>query len=166
MQRPFSAAHLSIPRWILAATLVGPGYVALASADSHTQFLVGATVRPIARIESLAAPSGFAVSDADVRRGYLVVTEPVRLRVYSNSRTGFALDVHNLATDMRGVQMSGLGPDVAVPDEGASIVQRWQQPQTVSLELRFRFMLPDRLAPGTYPWPLRLQVRPLTSPIQ
>jgi hypothetical protein len=147
-----------------AIVLLAMGYVALAGADSHTQFVVGVNVRPMARIETLAAPTALAVSDADRQRGYVSVEQPMRVRIYSNSRAGFALDVRNLAPAMRAIEMSGLGPDVTVSGEGTSIVQRWSGPQTVSLELRFRFALPEDLPPGTYPWPVQLHAHPLAAP--
>jgi hypothetical protein len=147
-----------------ALALLAMGYVALAGADARTQFVVGADVRPVARIETLASPAALAVSDLDRQRGYVVVDEPMRVRIYSNSRAGFALDVRNLAPAMRAIEMSGLGPDVALTGEGASIVQRWNGPQTVSLELRFRFALPEDLPAGTYPWPVQLHAHPLAAP--
>jgi hypothetical protein len=146
------------------AGLLAMGYVALAVADSRTQFMVGATVRPVARMETLAAPASLTVSEADRQRGYVAVAQPVRLRVYSNSRAGFALDVRNLARDMPAVAVSGMGQDVEIQGEGGWIVQRWNEPQTVSLELHFRFALPGGIAPGDYPWPLQLQVHPLSGP--
>jgi hypothetical protein len=146
------------------AGLLAMGYVALAGADSHTQLVVGATVRPVARLETLAAPASLMVSDVDLRRGYVAVPQPVRVRVYSNSRAGFALDVRNLARDMPAVEVSGMGQDVEVTGEGGWIVQRWSEPQTVALELHFRFALPGGLAAGEYPWPVQLHVHPLAGP--
>jgi hypothetical protein len=146
------------------AGLLAMGYVALAAADSRTQLVVGATVRPVARLELLAAPTSLSVNDADLQRGYLAVSQPVRLRVYSNSRTGFALDVRNLSRELPRVAVSGMGQDVEVTGEGGWIVQRWSEPQTLAIELHFRFDLPGGLAPGDYPWPLQLQVHPLTGP--
>ena len=164
MENTLRAARPPAPAWMRRAALLALGYVALATADSHTQFVVGATVRPVARMETLAAPSSFSVSNADLQRGYVAVPQPVRLRVYSNSRAGFALDVRNLARDMPAVAVSGLGQDVEVSGEGGLIVQRWQEPQTVALELHFRFALPGGFAPGEYPWPLLLRVQPLAGP--
>jgi hypothetical protein len=164
MEKALHAGSPAALPWMRPLGLLAMGYVALAGADSRTQLFVGAVVQPVARIEVLAAPSAFAVSAADLQRGYVVAPEPVRLRVYSNSRTGFALDLRNLAPDMRAIEVRGLGADVTMAGEGASIVQRWDAPQTRSLELRFRFALPQGLAPGTYPWPVQLHVSPLAAP--
>jgi hypothetical protein len=164
MENTLHAVRPAAFPWIRYAGLLAMGYVALAAADSRSQLVVGATVRPMARIEALAAPASLLVSDADLKRGYVAVPQPMRLRVYSNSRTGFALDVRNLARDMPAMAISGMGQDVEVSGEGGWIVQHWNEPQTVSLELHFRFALPGGLAPGEYPWPVQLQVHPLTGP--
>ena len=56
----------------------------------------------------------------------------------------------------------GFESDVVLDAEGGTVVQRWQ-PGPQHLTLTFRFMLAPGLVPGTYPWPLRLTVRPLES---
>lgn len=164
MDKPLPAARPAVPPWRRYAGLLALGYVALAGADSRTQFVVGATVRPVARLETLAAPTSLTVSDTDLKRGYVSVPQPVRLRVYSNSGAGFALEVRNLARDMKAIEVSGMGQEVEVSGEGGWIVQRWNGPQTVALELHFRFALPGGIVAGDYPWPVQLHVHPLTGP--
>jgi hypothetical protein len=133
----------------------------MVAADAQAMFPVTAHVAPVARIETLGAPSGFQVSPIDAQRGYVTVDQPVRVRVYSNSREGYQLDVRNLAGTLPGLSLSGLGQDIDLPGEGGTIVQRWDAAKSASLTLRFRFRLPQGLPPGTYPWPVQLQVRPL-----
>jgi hypothetical protein len=45
--------------------------------------------------------------------------------------------------------------------DGGTLVRRWNKPQVLRLTLKFRLMLSPGLAPGRYPWPLRMGVRPL-----
>ena len=85
----------------------------------------------------------------------------MQLRIYSNSRAGYALEIRNLAGSLPGITLSGLGQEVDLPAEGGTIVQRWDAARSASLTLRFRFQLPRDLPPGTYPWPVQLGVRPL-----
>lgn len=133
----------------------------MVAADAQSVFPVSAQVAPMARLETLAMPAGFQVSPADALRGYVSVGQPVRVRVYSNSRAGYQLDVRNLASELPGLSFSGLGQDVDLPGEGGTIVQRWDAARSASLVLYFRFRLPPGLQPGNYPWPVQLQVRPL-----
>ncbi len=136
-------------------------HVVMVAADAQAVFPVSAHVAPVARLETLATPAGFAVSPADAVRGYVSVEQPMRVRVYSNSRDGYLLDVRNLAGELPGLSLSGLGQDVDLPGEGGTIVQRWDSARSASLVLHFRFRLPQGLQPGNYPWPVQLRVRPL-----
>ena len=159
MEQPRPRAFRPSPALPLAALLLC--HVLMVAADAQAVFPVSARVTPVARIETLGAPTGFAVSPADAQRGYVTVEQPVRVRIYSNSREGYQLDVRNLAGTLPGLSLSGLGQDIDLPGEGGTIVQRWDSAKFASLTLRFSFRLPQGLPPGTYPWPVQLGVRPL-----
>ena len=134
---------------------------ALGAAETHTQLLISAVVPAQARLEQFSAPRSVTVSDADLMRGYLDVTDPVRVQVTSNSRAGYQLQLDTLLPLCRGIAIRGLGPDVLLPAEGGTVVQRWQHPQSLSLVLNFRLLLASDVRPGRYDWPLRLTVLPL-----
>jgi hypothetical protein len=55
----------------------------------------------------------------------------------------------------------GCDADASLGAEGGTIVQRWQHTNTMRLSLHFRLRLAPGLAPGRYPWPIQLSVRPL-----
>jgi hypothetical protein len=142
--------------------LVLAGTVSAADArDARAAFSVGATVNAMARIELQSAPSEVLVTAADLRRGYLDVLEPTTLVIRSNSPAGFSLDVMTLTPMMSTVIVRGLESDQSLGADGGTIVQRWNQAQTVNLSLRFRFVLAPGLGEGRYPWPVRVGVRPL-----
>jgi hypothetical protein len=139
------------------------GCAALAAADTRTQLAVSAQVLPVARLEQPGQPAMLAISAADLAQGFVDAPVPLHLMVYSNSRDGFAIDLHSLNPMFNSIIVQGLGPDVIVSGEGGSVVQRWQQPQTRALSLSFRFGLAAGLQPGSYPWPVQMSVRPLAS---
>jgi len=141
-------------------TLTG-GFVGLCAADSHTVMPVSATVLPVARVEFAAAPQPLLIRAADLARGYVDAPRPLRLRVYGNSRTGFALDFATLSPWFTSVALAGLDGAVTFGPEGASVVQRWQGARSRALALRARFKLAAGLQPGLYAWPLQLSARPL-----
>jgi hypothetical protein len=118
-------------------------------------------VAAVARLQTLAVPAALTVSPTDAQRGYVNVQEPLRVLVTSNSRAGYQLEVRNLASELPGFTLSGLGEDMDLPGEGGTIVQRWDSARSAALTLRFRFLLPQGVEPGNYPWPVQLQVRPL-----
>lgn len=134
---------------------------ALGAADNRATFMVQATVAPAASIQLSSQPPPIAISTADLARGYAEVNTPMGMQVRSNSRQGYMLDVLPLSPLFTTVAIRGLGADVSVGADGGTIVQRWQHAQTIDLALTYRFYLAPGLAPGKYPWPLRLRVRAL-----
>lgn len=143
------------------ALLVAGGFVSAGAKEVHTAISVTATVRAIAQIDLQSAPAALEISAADVRRGYVDVPQPTHLVVRSNSASGYALDVLTVAPILSSMVIEGLDSELALGADGGSVVQRWQRPQSVTLSLKFRFSLAAGLAPGIYPWPVRVAVRPL-----
>lgn len=143
------------------ALIVAASVTAAGARDVHSDFSVSVTVRPAAHIEIQSAPSGLAIADADLRRGYIDVLQPTQLTVHSNSPNGFALEVLTVAPMLSSMVVAGLNSDLTLGADGGTIVQRWQKPQAVNLSLKFRFALAPGLIAGNYPWPVRLAVRPL-----
>jgi hypothetical protein len=143
------------------ALIVAASVSAAGARDVHSSFSVSATVRAVANIEMQSVPAGLEISRADLARGYLDVLQPTQLTVRSNSPNGFALEVLTVAPVLSSMIVEGLSDSLALGAEGGTIVQRWQKPETVKLSLRYRFALAPGLVAGSYPWPLRLAVRPL-----
>lgn len=121
---------------------------------------VSATVNPVARIE-LTPPAPLAISAADLVRGYVDAPRPLRVRVFSNSRAGFLLDVITQSPWFTAVAIDGLDGNVTLGAEGGTIVQRWPGAASRALALHLRFKLGGGLEPGLYAWPLQMRVRPL-----
>jgi hypothetical protein len=141
--------------------IVAAGVTAAGARDVHSDFSVSVIVRPMANIEMQSAPSSLDISATDLRRGYVEVMQPTQFTVRSNSPNGYALEVLTVAPLLSSMIVEGLNSDLALGKDGGTIVQRWQKPQAVSLSLKFRFELVPGLSMGTYPWPVRLAVRPL-----
>lgn len=143
------------------AMIVAASVTAAAARDVHSGFSVSVVVRPVAKIELQSAPSGLDVSAADLRRGYIDVMQPTQFTVRSNSANGYALEVLTVAPLLSSMTVEGLNSDLTLGADGGTIVQRWQKPQAVNVSLKFRFELAPGLSVGSYPWPVRLAVRPL-----
>jgi hypothetical protein len=160
--RPRRARTRPTLAWALLAGVLA----SLGAADSSAQLRAGAvlgvsaTVSPVARIE-LAPPAPLAINAADVARGYVDAPRPLRLRVFSNSRAGFVLDVATQSPWFTAVAIDGLDGSVTLGAEGGAIVQRWSGAATRTVALHVRFRLADGLEPGLYAWPLQMKVRPL-----
>lgn len=152
---------------LLAVGTAGAGFYIIANptpagaSESRASLIVGATVQPVARIQAASMPVAVFVSAADVRRGYVEVRQPASLEVNSNSPDGIALDLMTMSPLMTSMIVSGLDAEQSLGADGGTLIQRWQHPQSRRMSLRFKFMLAPGIAPGRYPWPVQLGVRPL-----
>ena len=133
------------------------------TADTRTQFIVQATVLPVARFIRLTAPATLEVTPTDAARGYVDVTQPTVLSVASNTG-GFVLDVHTIVPVLSAISVYGLSGSATLAGEGGSIVERSRLPGTADLDLTYRLALNPGTAAGRYTWPLQLAVRPLANP--
>jgi hypothetical protein len=145
------------------ALVVGGSFAAANAKDARAIIGVSATVRAVANIEHGAFPATLELSSSDLRRGYIDVKQPTSLLIRSNSQNGYSLDLLTVTPMVASMVVYGLDSQVALGAEGGSIVQRWQGPHAVNLNLKFRFGLAPGLKAGTYPWPLEVSVRPLES---
>jgi hypothetical protein len=143
------------------ALIVAASVTAAGARDVHSDFSVSVIVRPVANIEYQSVPAGLEISAADLRRGFIDVMQPTQFTVRSNSPNGFTLEFLTVAPMLSSMVIEGLNSDLTLGAEGGAIVQRWQRPQALNLSLKFRFALAPGLAAGSYPWPVRLAVRPL-----
>ncbi len=145
------------------ALLVAGSFSAAGAKDVRSSFAVSATVRAVANIELASVPGSIRVTAADLARGFVDIEQPTQVLIRSNSQSGFALEVLTVTPMLRAMIIRGLDSDLELGADGGTVVHRWQTPHPMHLSLNFRFALAPDLAPGTYPWPLRLGVRPLES---
>lgn len=143
------------------ALIVAASVTAAGARDVHSDLSVSVTVLPAANIEFQSVPAGLQISAADVRRGFVEVTQPTLFTVRSNSPNGFALEVLTVSPVLSSMIVEGLSSNQTLGADGGTLVQRWQKPQNLQLALKFKFALAPGLTAGRYPWPVRLAVRPL-----
>lgn len=143
------------------ALIVAASVTAAGARGVHSEMPVSVTVLAAANIEFQSAPAALEISAADIRRGFIEVTQPTLFTVRSNSPNGFALEVLTVSPVLSSMIVEGLSSNQTLGADGGSIVLRWQKPQNMQLALRFKFELAPGLAAGSYAWPLRLAVRPL-----
>lgn len=131
------------------------------AAQSSAVMQVSATVIANARLQTSHQTTRLEITAADVARGYMEVPGASRFSVITNSRSGYVIEFHPLATWFESVQVTGMGSGAQLGAAGGSIVQRGVLPSKLAHELSFRFSLRPDAQPGSYPWPLLLSVRPL-----
>ena len=122
---------------------------------------VHAQVPPRAVMQVDYEPPTLELTASDVARGYIEVGRGSRLRVTSNSPTGFAIDVRPRLNIFASVTIHASGLDALVGPDGGTVVARGRRGRQIATDLSYRFTLPEHIAPGSYPWPLALSVRAL-----
>ena len=101
------------------------------------------------------------VTADDVARGYCDAPVASRLRVSSNSRAGYLISIFSRLPIFKTVRVDIPDASVHIGLDGGAIAQRGRHGKEMLTQMTYRFMLADNVAPGTYPWPLALDVRPI-----
>src|SRR5437763_373737 len=106
-------------------------------------------------------PAEITITDGDVLRGYVEVPTGSRLRITSNNPAGYFIDFFTRLPIFRSVRVSNSNGSADLGPDGGTIIERGQHGRNLPLDLSYRFMLASNATPGTYAWPLALNVRPL-----
>ena len=140
----------------LAATMISPDSDA---ATRQTQIEVTAYVPPsvVSQLEQQA--TALTITDADVARGYVEIPAGSRLRVTSNDPAGFVIDFFPRLPIFKAVRVSTRSGSAQLGPLGGAMAENRHRGRNIPLELSYRFDLADHVQPGTYPWPLALNVR-------
>jgi hypothetical protein len=136
---------------------------ALNAGETRATLSVAVTVPPVSRLEIVSQASTVQITAQDLQRGYVDLSQPMLLNVYSNAREGYALEVLPLSPLIKAIAVHGLGSDADLGAQGGRIVERWERPEATTLSLTFRLALAPGAMPGIYPWPLHLAIGPVSD---
>jgi hypothetical protein len=155
IQRQISVAAMCST---LAMSTIAP---TVDAAPQRGQIAVTAIVPAQTVAQLVEQPSEITITDADVARGYVEVPTGSRLRISSNNPAGYFIDFFTRLPIFRSVRVSNSNGSADLGPDGGTIIERGQHGRNLPLDLSYRFMLADNAQPGTYAWPLALNVRPL-----
>jgi hypothetical protein len=142
----------------LAASTMSPHIHAstLKGQIAVTAVVPGKTVAQLVR-----QPTEITITGADIARGYVEIPGASQLRVTSNNPAGYVIDFFGRLPIFTSVRISSAGGDADLGPDGGAIIERGRQGRDMPLDLSYRFNLAAHVQPGTYAWPLALNVRPL-----
>ncbi len=127
---------------------------------ARARIAVSVTVIRPATVQSASLPSELEISGADIRRGYVEWRPATQLTVGNNNPVGFVLDVLPTARIFSQVEISASGERRATLGADGGRIVGWRGSGAGDpLLLTFRFKLQPDIAPGRYPWPLRVDAR-------
>ena len=152
MKAGITAAALSI---ILSGGIAEAGIV---SASIH----VSVTVQTAASINTVYQAPAVDISPADIARGYVEVAPGTIVQIQTNDPKGYLLSFETTAAPGTGpfnsiMITSGAGGTLVLTGQAGVLSQPNGPAQTVQT-INYRFQLALDAAPGTYPWPLSLNV--------
>lgn len=143
----------------LSALALAAAHPLLTEAASKS-IAVSATVTANAVMQVEYQAQQLVVTESDVARGYCDAPAASRLRVSSNSRAGYLISIFSRLPIFKSVRVDVPNASADIGRDGGAITQRGHGKEMLTL-MTYRFMLADNVAPGTYPWPLQLDVRPI-----
>jgi len=145
---------------VLSAAEFDEACLAMADyADLKSPYSVGHS-RAVAALAAEAARR-CGLPEADVARGYCDAPAASRLRVSSNSRAGYLISIFSRLPIFKSVRVDMADASAQISRDGGAIAQRGRHGKEMPTQMAYRFMLADGVGPGTYPWPLALDVRPI-----
>lgn len=144
----------------IAGTPGTAGVAGTGQATGSATLTVGARVRPVVRLDRLAAPASLTLTETDLARGWVDLTEPLELEVRANTSGGWDLGL-DLDTDVvLAVGIGGLSPDPVLAGQGARFGPPVTGPGRTPLSLALRLYLGPGARAGLQPFPLRFTAAP------
>jgi hypothetical protein len=142
----------------LAATTISPHSHA---ATLRSQFTVTAFVPAQAVAQVVDQQPEITITAADIARGYVDIPAASQLRVTSNNPAGYIVNFFSRLPIFSSVCVSSTEGSADLGPDGGAIIERGREGRDMPLKLSYRFNLSAQVRPGTYPWPLALNVRSL-----
>lgn len=127
--------------------------------QASARVMVSAVIPARASINILNQAPEIIVTDADVSRGFVEVTDSTRIQLKNNSPKGCLLIFETQDLPFKEATVIIHGREVSIGPGGGML--DYPTMGTVTLPLSFRFALNGDMHPGTYAWPFTLSVRTL-----
>ena len=129
-------------------------------ADSvETKMVVSATVIASARLTVESQPLAVDVTQQDIERGYVELTTPIVVRVRTNSRSGYLLQVANVDEAFEQIEVAFGETEMRVTHEGW--VNRPYVSGGESIAMHARLHLSPLAQPGRRALPIAVSASPL-----
>ena len=143
---------------LLACALVGAVPMFADSTSANMQVSVQVMARAIVSVDS--QPASVTVTAEDIARGYVDVAAPIVVRVRTNSRQGYMLQVENQSETFSSIELSSGNFEMNV---GAH--ETWiQRPYVANgdvMPMRARVHLSQAATPGSFAMPIAFSATPL-----
>jgi len=124
------------------------------AAHSGGVLLVSAVIPKTAQLAFRDQPATFAVTEADIARGYVDIAAGPQLVVKTNSREGLQIGFFAADETVRSVQLRTGASSLVLAGAARGTA-------THSVPLDYRLLLAPTARPGVYAWPVQVVATPL-----
>lgn len=122
-----------------------------------TNVQVAATVLPRTALETVTAPSVVHITEADINRGFIEVSQPVIVALTTNLRRGARMLLVPIEEFVSFGVVNGLPEAISFSRGPRTIHFPRQRPgERTEYRLTFRLYLREGAAPGEHFWPVQL----------
>ena len=141
-------------KWLLTSALLLVVAPPLQAESVSRTMTVSANVVASARLTVQSQPATINVTAEDIARGYVDVAEPIVVRIQTNSRQGYLLQVANADDNFRALELTFGETWMNVAYE--SFLQRPYVPGGESLVMRARLRLAPQAQAGVHRLPVAM----------
>jgi hypothetical protein len=124
------------------------------AAHSGGVLAISAVIPKTAQLAVRDHPTSFAVTPADIARGYVDIGAGPSLEVKTNSREGLQIGFHASDETVRAVQLRAGGSSLMLGGAPRGTT-------THRVALDYRLLLSPAARPGVYAWPVQVVATPL-----
>ena len=128
------------------------------SGNGRTNVNVSARVIPYVTTDILYQTGVIKVTEQDIRKGYVEVRSATVIRVRTNAAGGYLFSFGYRGGPFSEVWVIEGRRVTVLADMGGLIFRPGKGFRVETRKLSYRFRLSDNARPGTYPWPLMIDV--------
>ena len=143
---------------LIACVVMGALPAVADSSSAKMQVSAQVIARAIVSIDS--QPAGVTITEADIQRGYVDVATPIVVRVRTNSRQGYVLQVENSSDTFSSIELSSSDVAMSVGNH-ESWIQRPYVGGGDVIPMRARLHLSQSATPGSVAVPIAFSASPL-----
>ena len=127
--------------------------------------MITATIPTTLHVSTKGHPSGFTVTEQDITRGYVDLSQSSQFDVKTNSAEGIALEFLGMQNGgiIETVQITGAANAFQMPASGGIMLIQgdWHPTVARSFSLHYRLYLGPTAQPGPHNWPFAMSVSAL-----
>lgn len=145
------------------AICFSPAVEAAGPSQASAKIEVRATVLKHVSVKALSSPQSVTITKQDIDRGFIDIATPSAIEVRTNSAEGYMLNFQSSLDGVNPVVINapGRGGGVLSADRVLQVSRPISGMTVDQHELQWRLQLTPAVAPGTYAWPVALNVHPI-----